>query len=305
MGNSFLESREKYGDCLFGKNLNAKSRFASLYPYFCRLSMKIRQFLQSYQDDPRLGMLLQKLQSGEKTLALRGLAGSQDTILAAALQLKSAESSLFVLSDKEEAAYFYDDLRKLLEREDGIYLFPASCKKPYHYEEIDNANVLQRAEVLSALMEADKSGKKILLVSYPEALSEMVLNRKSLVSGSLTLQVGERLDLDAFHESMHRFGFEKTDFVFEPGQFAVRGFIVDIFSYASEFPFRLELLDDEIESIRQVHPETQLSIRPLEKAIILPNVQTRMLKEEREALTAFLPPGSRRSSCRGSSSRRR
>jgi len=255
--------------------------------------MKVRQFLQAYQDDPRTGMLLGKLQSGEKSLALKGLAGSMDAVLAASLQLKAAESSLFVLSDKEEAAYFYDDLRKLLEREDGIYLFPASCKKPYHYEEIDNANVLQRAEVLSALTEADKSGRKILLVSYPEALSEMVLNRKSLVSGSLTLQAGERLDLDAFHESMHRFGFEKTDFVFEPGQFAVRGFIVDIFSYASEYPFRLELLDDEIESIRQVHPETQLSIRPLEKAIILPNVQTRMLKEEREALTAFLPAGSR------------
>jgi len=255
--------------------------------------MKIRQFLQAYQDDPRTGMLLATLQSGEKSLALKGLAGSQDAILAAAVQLKLPATSLFILSDKEEAAYFYDDLRKLMEKEDGIYLFPASCKKPYHYEEIDNANVLQRAEVLSALTEADKSGKKLLLVTYPEAISEMVLNRKSLVSGSLTLQAGERLDLDAFHESMHRFGFEKTDFVFEPGQFAVRGFIVDIFSYASEYPFRLELLDDEIESIRQVHPETQLSIRPLEKAVILPNVQTRMLKEEREALTAFLPAGSR------------
>ena len=255
--------------------------------------MKIRNFLQIYLDDPNIGIMLKQLESKQASVVLKGLAGSMDAIAAAASFISSPANSLFVLNDKEEAAYFHDDLRKLLEKEDGILLFPASCKKPFHFEEIDNANVLQRSEVLSAIIEADKSGKKLLIVSYGEALSELVLNKKSLVSGSRILQIGEKIDFDALHEAMHGFGFEKTDFVFEPGQFAVRGFIIDIFSYSSEFPFRLELLDDEIESIRMVHPETQLSIRNLDKATIMPNVQTKMTVEEREGLPIFLPAGSR------------
>jgi transcription-repair coupling factor (superfamily II helicase) len=256
--------------------------------------MKVRQFLQSYLEDPRTGILLEKLKEpGTGIPLLTGLSGSLDAIIAAAVQVKQEETSLFILNDKEEAAYFFDDLKKLLERNEGIFLFPASCKKPYHYEETDNANVLQRAEVLSALLEAEKNAEKILLVSYPEALAEMVLNRRSLVAESVHLQKGGILSFDAFHERMHQLGYEKTDFVSEPGQFAVRGFIVDVFSYSSEFPYRLELLDDEIESIRQVHPETQLSIRKLDKAIILPNVQTRLQMEKREGLPAFLPAGSR------------
>jgi transcription-repair coupling factor (superfamily II helicase) len=256
--------------------------------------MKVRQFLQNYLEDPGTGLLLDALKkSSAKDVALSGVSGSLDAVLAAALQLASPEASLFILNDKEEAAYFFDDLRKLLERQEGIYLFPASCKKPYQYEETDNANVLQRAEVLSALLESEKTGNKILLVSYPEALAEQVLNRQSLISESFHLKKGELINFDAFHERMHQLGYEKTDFVVEPGQFAMRGFIVDVFSYSSEHPFRMELLDDEIESIRQFHPETQLSIRKLEKAVILPNVQTRLLLEKREGLPAFLPPNSR------------
>ena len=256
--------------------------------------MKVRQFLQNYLEDSGTGFLLDVLKnSGAKEVGLSGLSGSLDAVLAASVHLAAAETSLFILNDKEEAAYFYDDLRKLLEQQAGVFLFPASCKKPYQYEETDNANVLQRSEVLSALLEAEKIAGKVLLVSYPEALAELVLNRQSLVAESLHLKKGELLNADAFHERMHQLGYEKTDFVVEPGQFAVRGFIVDIFSYSSEYPFRLELLDDEIESIRQFHPETQLSVRKLEKAVILPNVQTRLLLEKREGLPAFLPAGSR------------
>ena len=255
--------------------------------------MKIRHFLQAYQDDPRTAILMASLQSGERSISLQGLAGSMDAIVAAAIQLKAPESNLFVLNDKEEAAYFFDDLRKLMEKDEGIFLFPASYKKPYRYEEIDNANVLQRSEVLSALLEAEKTSKNILIVSYPEALAELVLNRKTLVRESFHLKKGEKLNLDAFHERMHEMGFEKTDFVMEPGQFAVRGFIVDVFSFASEYPFRMELLDDEIESVRQVHPESQLSIQTLEKAVIVPDIQTRMQLELREGLPVFLPEGSR------------
>jgi len=110
--------------------------------------MKIRNFLQIYLDDPNIGMMLKHLESKQASVVLKGLAGSMDAIAAAASYISSPANSLFVLNDKEEAAYFHDDLRKLLEKEDGILLFPASCKKPFHFEEIDNANVLQRSEVL-------------------------------------------------------------------------------------------------------------------------------------------------------------
>lgn len=252
--------------------------------------MKIRDFVQFYQSEPLVRMVSEKLHKEKsKTIFAKGLSGSMDAVLAAALYYENRSSHLYILSDKEEAAYFADDLQQLLEKETQVLFFPSSYKKAYHYEEIDNANVLQRAEVLSAITQADKQGGNTLIVSYGEALAEKVINRKSLISNSWTIRIGEKLDFDSLHELMHEFEFEKTDFVFEPGQFAIRGFIVDIFSYASEHPIRIELLDDEIESIRFVHPETQLSIQKLEVANILPNVQSKMLQEMRESFLAFVP----------------
>lgn len=252
--------------------------------------MKIRDFVQWYQSEPLVGILGQKLHQEKcKQIFAKGLSGSLDAVVAAALFYDHPSHQLFILNDKEEAAYFADDLQQLLEKETKVLLFPSSYKKAYHYEEIDNANVLQRAEVLSAISQAEKSSEKTLVVSYGEALAEKVINRKSLVSNSWSVKVGEKIDFDSLHELMHDFEFEKTDFVFEPGQFAIRGFILDIFSYASEYPLRIELLDDEIESIRYVHPETQLSIQKLDSANILPNVQSKMLHDSRESLLRFIP----------------
>lgn len=252
--------------------------------------MKIRDFVQVYQSEPLVQMVSEKLhQEKAKSVFAKGLSGSLDAVVAAALYYEKPASYLFVLNDKEEAAYFADDLQQLLEKEIKVLHFPSSYKKAYHYEEIDNANVLQRAEVLSAINQSEKERKPTIAVSFGEALAEKVINRKSLISNSWTIRVGEKLDFDTLHELMHDFEFEKTDFVFEPGQFAIRGFILDIFSFASEYPIRVEMLDDEIESIRFVHPETQLSIQKLEVANILPNVQSKMLQEMRESLLSFIP----------------
>ena len=252
--------------------------------------MRIKDFVQLYQADPLVQVLDTKLQNPSvKSVFARGLAGSMDSVIASALQFEHPDSQIFILNDKEEASYFLDDLQQLMEKETKVLYFPSSYKKAYHYEEIDNANILQRAEVLSAVSQADKDKEPFLIVTYGEALAEKVLNRKSLISNSWSVKVGEKLDFDALHELMHEFDFEKTDFVFEPGQFAVRGFIVDIFSFASEYPIRMELLDDEIESIRYVHPESQLSIQKVQVANILPNVQSKMLVEQRESFLSFLP----------------
>src|SRR5690606_38540787 len=144
-----------------------------------------------------------------------------------------------VLSDREEAAHFLNDLQNLLDRE--ILLFPLSYKRPYEFHEIENANILMRAEELTRL--PNKTGSQII-VTYPDALSEKVINRRSLANNTFNVKLGEKLDMSFLEDFLHTYDFEKTDFVYEAGQFAVRGGIVDVFSFAHEVPFRIELFGD-------------------------------------------------------------
>jgi transcription-repair coupling factor (superfamily II helicase) len=180
------------------------------------------------------------------------LQGSLDAVFAATCHLASPQNlHLFVLQDREEAAYFHYDLQNLLGTRHNILFFPTSYKRPYHYEEIENANVLVRAEVLNAVsqyiknfspIKGNSNPKKyegLLIVTYPEALSEKVVNKQILLEHTYTAKVGESLDLDFISELLVEYDFEKTDFVYEAGQFAIRGGIIDIFSYANEFPFRV------------------------------------------------------------------
>ncbi len=255
--------------------------------------MKIREFVRLYENEPLLQTAISLAGQAENSIHLKGLSGSMDAVAAAAWCYQSSDSHVFILNDKEEAAYFADDLQQLLEKDNKVFLFPSSFKKAYHYEETDNANVLQRAEVLSWITGAARQEKPFIVVTYGEALAEKVLNKKSLVSNSWAVTVGEKINFDALHELMHEFHFDKTDFVFEPGQFAVRGFIIDIFSYASEYPIRIELMDDEVESIRYFHPETQLSVQRADTAHILPNIRSQMLVDQRESLLTFVPAGTR------------
>ncbi len=189
------------------------------------------------------------------------------------------------MTDRDEAAYFYNDLQHLLERE--ILLFPMSYKKPYQYEEVENANVLMRAEVLNKLNPAPKDG--LLVVTYPEALSEKVINKRSLQANTLTIRVGEKIDTNFVADLLLTYEFEKTDFVYEAGQFSVRGGIIDVFSFASEYPFRIDLFGDEVESIRQFNPETQLSTDPVDFINVIPNIQTKLIEETRDPFFSFLP----------------
>ncbi|MDX5481113.1 MAG: transcription-repair coupling factor, partial [Hymenobacteraceae bacterium] len=194
---------------------------------------------------------------------------------------------LFVMHDKEEAAYFYTDLKNLLGGEKEILLFPTSYKRPYSFDDTENANILMRAEVLNRLNQ--KTGKGELIVTYPEALTEKVINKKSLVENTLGAKVGEKLDTAFLSEMLAEYGFERTEFVYEAGQYAVRGGIVDVFSYANDLPYRIELFGDEIESIRTFDPDTQLSVETKKAISIIPNVQTKLLQETREAFLDFLP----------------
>lgn len=216
-------------------------------------------------------------------IRLKGLSGSLDAVVFAAVFKLHPHDNVIVLQDREEASYFLNDLQNLLERE--IFLFPMSYKRPYEFNETENANILMRAEVLNKL--ANKTGPEII-VTYPEALSEKVINRRSLASNTFTIKLGERLDMAFLEDFLHTYDFEKTDFVYEAGQFAVRGGIVDIFSFAHELPFRIELFGDEVDSIRTFEPGSQLSVETQQQVSIIPNVQTKLIQEERQSFLDFI-----------------
>ncbi|MEM6642799.1 MAG: transcription-repair coupling factor, partial [Bacteroidota bacterium] len=241
-----------------------------------------QELLAIYQDSSYIRAIGDTLQK-KSNLRLKGIAGSFDTLLLASVTKNIGGLHLVILHDKEEAAYFQNDLISLTGAEHTT--FPSSYKKPYHFEEIENANILQRAEILSKINQQEQ----LIIITYPEALSEKVINKRSLVSNTFTAKIGEQVDADFLSELLITYDFEKTDFVYEPGQFAIRGGIIDIYSYAHDQPFRLELFGDEIETIREFDPESQLSTKELTKIALIPNVQTKLISEERQAFLEYIP----------------
>ena len=219
-------------------------------------------------------------------VAFRGLSGSLDAVIAAALYQLNHQPFLFIMYDKEEAAYFQNDLQNLLP-DKKVLFFPSSYKKPYTFEETDNANILMRAEILNRINNKLSNGE--LIVTYPEALTEKVINKRSLRENTFTARTGEKVDIAFLIEILVSYGFEQTDFVYEAGQFAVRGGIIDVFSFANELPYRLELFGDEIERIRTFDPASQLSVENLRQINIIPNIQTRLIEESRQSFIDFLP----------------
>jgi transcription-repair coupling factor (superfamily II helicase) len=223
------------------------------------------------------------------TIQVKGLHGSADAVVLAAVYKSVRANHVVILHDKEEASFFINDLQNLLEEKE-VFLFPMSYKRPYEYDEIENANVLMRAEVLNQLSSHPEGN---IIITYPEALSEKVINKKSLASNTFIVQKGEQLDREFLEEFLHTYDFEKTDFVFEAGQFAIRGGIIDVFSFANELPFRIELFGNEVDGIRSFDPGSQLSVDVLERVSLMPNVQTRLVQEERQSIFDFISATSR------------
>lgn len=249
--------------------------------------MKIKDFLKLYKDDAILQTMVASLKPNEdQTVHFKGLVGSLDAIAVAISHLLNHQNQLIILHDKEEAAYFQNDLQNLLDFKEPL-LFPTSYKRPYQFDDIENANVLMRAEILNRINNKSSTGE--IIVTYPEALSEKVINKKSLKSNTFTAKVGESLDVEFIAELLQTYDFEPTDFVYEPGQYAIRGGIIDIFSYASDEPYRIELFGNEIDSIRTFDVASQLSTDKVKQINIIPNVQTKLLEESRESLLDYIP----------------
>lgn len=254
--------------------------------------MLVKDFLILYREDGFVQMIAEQIKTPKdySHIQIKGFIGSLDAVVASALHLlDEKQSHLFVLSDREEAAYFINDLQNLV-GEERILSFPMSYKRAYQYEEVDNANVLMRAEVLNKL---NNSTEGFLIVTYPEALSEKVINKRSLSKNTFTINVSEKLDTAFLGEVLSSYDFEKTDFVYEAGQYSIRGGIVDVFSYANDLPYRIDLFGDEVESIRTFDPESQLSVESISRINIIPDVQSRLIQETREPFFNFLPENTR------------
>ncbi len=227
--------------------------------------------------------------SHSEIIHLKNVHGSLDAVLFAAVCKSTRANHVVVLHDREEASYFLNDLQNLLGKAE-ILFFPMSYKRPYEYDEVENANVLMRAETLNRIGSHPDSN---IIVTYPEALSEKVINKKSLASNTFLVMKGEKLDREFLEEFLHTYDFEKTDFVYEAGQFAVRGGIIDVYSFANELPFRIELFGDEVDSIRTFDPGSQLSVESFDKVSLMPNVQTRLIQEERQSFFEFISSNAR------------
>jgi len=251
--------------------------------------VRANDFLSIYRADGLVKTVAAGIKTPEqKNIRIKGLSGSLDAVLLSAVFKLHPQDFIVVLQDREEAAYFQNDLQNLLERE--ILLFPMSYKRPYEYDEVENANILMRVEVLNRL--ANKTTADII-VTYPEALGEKVINKRSLSSNTFPIKTKEKLDIQFLEEFLHNYDFEKADFVYEAGQFAVRGGIIDVFSFANELPYRIELFGDEVDSIRTFDPGSQLSVDTFDKINVIPNIQSKLVQEERQSFFEFISPDSR------------
>jgi len=215
---------------------------------------------------------------------LHGLVGSAKSVLLAMLRKKSDKNFVVLLNDREEAAYFYDDLNNLGLGNDTLF-FPSSYKRSIQYDQPEQENIVQRTDILNRL---SKNEQSYIIVSYPEALIEKVVSDTGLRNNTLQVKAGDKLSIDFINEFLYEYGFERVDFVYEPGQFSVRGSIVDIFSFSHEDPYRIDFFGDEIESIRSFDIENQLSKSNFNKITIVPNLKDEKIEAFRVSLIEFL-----------------
>ncbi len=251
--------------------------------------MRTEELVNQYAQDSFVQTLADQISNAPgASIQIKGLVGSLDAVFASAIYRINAHNHVFVVSDREEAAYFQNDLQNL-NGDRNVYLFPTSYRKPYQFEETENANVLMRSEILNLINNPVEKGE--LIVTYPEALSEKVVSKKTLQSYTFSLKVGERVNAQFLSELLISYEFEKVEFVYEPGRFAVRGGIIDVYSFANDLPYRIELFGDEVESIRSFNPENQLSQESIERISIIPDMQTAIQEEDRQSFLEFLPVG--------------
>lgn len=250
--------------------------------------MNLNVLLEQYQNNPRLFQLADKLSFAQpQQIFLKNLQGSStEFVVSAVFSHPSCQqlNHVLVLNDAEEAAYFHNTLENLTQALDLFY-FPSSFKNRKNFRILNSSHVMLRTEALTKLA---AGGNRKIMVTYPEAIFEKVVLPKTLSSNIITIKTNDTINPESLMELFVMYGFERTDFVYEPGQFAVRGGILDIYSFGNEKPYRVELFGNEVDSIRIFDPETQLSERKLLQVNIIPNVETQFTTGEKVSLFDFL-----------------
>ncbi|WP_339919184.1 transcription-repair coupling factor [uncultured Flavobacterium sp.] len=238
-----------------------------------------------FDNSPKIQQIVERLQeNNQPKLHLDGLLGSATSFVIRALFKKADAPFLIVLNNKEEAAYYLNDLEQMIGDKDVLF-YPGSYRRPYQIEDTDNANVLLRAEVLNRI---NSRKKPAVIVTYPEALFEKVVTRRDLEKNTLKVSVGDKISIDFINEVLFEYEFKRVDFITEPGEFSVRGGIVDVFSFSNDNPYRIEFFGDEVESIRSFDVATQLSIEIQKKITIIPNVENKVFQENRESFLDYI-----------------
>jgi transcription-repair coupling factor (superfamily II helicase) len=219
-----------------------------------------------------------------KKIYLQGIVGSARTVIAALLIRKVNKPVLVILPEREEAAYFYDDLVSLGLEESTLF-FPSSYKRSVQFGQPDQENMVLRTETLNKLALNDRP---YMVITYPEGLVEKVVSRENLSKVTLTISRGEKISIEFITEFLFEYGFERVDFVTDPGQFSVRGSIVDVFSFANEDPYRLDFFGNEVESVRSFSIDDQISRANHQQITLMPNVQNGGFSEQRITLPSFM-----------------
>ncbi len=256
--------------------------------------MALTELISTYRNHPSCNKLLQLLtEKNNQKVQCSGLSGSSGSLVAAALIPQLPGVHLMILPEKEDAAYFYNDLVNLL-GSDPVLFFPSSFKRSVQFNQTDNGNVILRTNVLNRLGSGEKhaDGNFLIIVTYPEGLAEKVITHKKLKKNTLHLARGEKISIGFMREVMEEYRFAEVDFVYEPGQYAIRGSLVDVFSFAHPDPYRIDFFGDEVESIRTFDIDNQLSKELHDRISILPNVQELTLEDVSEPLTEYLDTSS-------------
>ena len=230
--------------------------------------MEIAGLQQIYAKHPNVGALVKLLQNQDiRTVFMEGTHASCASFFASAFIKQYSRVNLFILNDLEEAGYFYHDMVQA-DGDEDILFFPSSFRRAIKYGQRDAANEILRTEVLARL----KQEKPVTVVTYPDALAEKVVSQKSLDERMLCLRIGQHIDTEVITGELVKYGFHRVDYVYEPGQFAMRGSILDVYSFASEYPYRIDFFGDEIDSIRTFEVDSQLSKEKKDAVSIVPEL---------------------------------
>lgn len=244
--------------------------------------MKIEELRTLYASLPQLGALAKLLKDGKtRHISLNGLVASAPTLFFAAFSERCPYPILFILEDADTAVYFHNDLKAL-----GIepFLLPSSYRRAVKYGQRDAGSEILRTETMAALSAEKTEGKPLYIVTEPSALAERVVSKERLNDQTIRLETGQEVEVVALEKQLRALGFQEVDYVYEPGQFAVRGSILDVYSYSSEYPFRIDFFGDEIDTLRTFEVETQLSLQKRKQVEIVPE----LAQADHEQLTSFL-----------------